>query len=133
VNFGEDAVEAEQGALHELAWIVKSKRKNDRVDSLKIAKLHMVGMLPESHLLDGDEQVARDLLVQRVKLGVEIGRLKNSIVSYLKREGVYQSLPEASDNLSARRRQAIRSLRFNDDRDLVLSIMMDRLSSQERD
>jgi len=93
----------------------------------------MVGMLPESHLLDGDEQVARDLLVQRVKLGVEIGRLKNSIVSYLKREGVYQSLPEASDNLSARRRQAIRSLRFNDDRDLVLSIMMDRLSSQERD
>jgi hypothetical protein len=37
-----------------LAWIVKSKRKNDRVDSLKIAKLHMAGMLPESHLLDRD-------------------------------------------------------------------------------
>jgi len=31
----------------ELAWIVRSKKKNDRVDSLKIAKLHMVGMLPE--------------------------------------------------------------------------------------
>jgi hypothetical protein len=27
----------------ELAWIVRSKKKNDRVDSLKVAKLHMVG------------------------------------------------------------------------------------------
>jgi hypothetical protein len=53
-----------------LAWIVRSKKKNDKVDSLKIAKLHMAGMLPESHLLDRDEQIARDLLVQRVKLGV---------------------------------------------------------------
>ncbi|MEP0824650.1 MAG: hypothetical protein HRF40_04125 [Nitrososphaera sp.] len=52
----------------ELAWIVvKSKKKNDTIDSLKIARLHMVGMLPESHLLDRDEQMARDLLVQRVK------------------------------------------------------------------
>ncbi len=48
-----------------LAWIVRSKKKNDRVDSLKIAKLHMAGMLPESHLLDRDEQIVRDLLVQR--------------------------------------------------------------------
>jgi hypothetical protein len=63
-----------------LAWIVRSKRKNDRVDSLKIAKLHMAGMLPESHLLDRNDQIVRDLLVQRVKLGVEIGRLKNSLI-----------------------------------------------------
>jgi len=32
----------------ELAWIVKSKRKHDKIDSLKIARLHLVGMLPES-------------------------------------------------------------------------------------
>ena len=51
-----------------LAWIVRSKKKNDKADSLKIAKLHMAGMLPESHLLDRDQQIARDLLVQRVKL-----------------------------------------------------------------
>lgn len=46
----------------ELAWIVvKSKKKNDKADSLKkIAKLHMSGMLPESHLLDPEEQVKRD-------------------------------------------------------------------------
>jgi len=115
-----------------LAWIVRSKKKNDRVDSLKIAKLHMAGMLPESHLLDRDEQIVRDLLVQRVKLGVEIGRLKNSVIGYLKREGVYDSLPRTGDNFSARRRQAIHSLRFNDNRDLVLGTMMDRLHFLEK-
>jgi hypothetical protein len=52
-----------------LAWILRSKKKNDKADSLKIARLHMAGMLPESHLLDRDQQIARDLLVQRVKLG----------------------------------------------------------------
>ena len=115
-----------------LAWIVKSKKKNDRVDSLKIAKLHMAGMLPESHLLDRNQQIVRDLLVQRVKLGVEIGRLKNSVIGYLKREGVYDSLPQTGDNFSARRRQAISSLRFNDNRDLVLGTMMDRLRFLEK-
>jgi len=115
-----------------LAWIVKSKKKNDRVDSLKIAKLHMAGMLPESHLLTRDQQMVRDLLVQRAKLGVEIGRLKNSVIGYLKREGLYDSLPKSSDNFSIKRRQAIHSLRFNDDRDLVLGTMMDRLEFLER-
>jgi len=115
----------------ELAWIVKSKKKNDRVDSLKIAKLHMVGMLPESHLLDRDEQIVRDLLVQRVKLGVEIGRLKNSVIGYLKREGIYDSLPKSGDNFSVKRRHAILSLRFDDKRDLILRTMMDRLEFLE--
>ncbi len=114
-----------------LAWIVKSKKKNDRVDSLKIAKLHMAGMLPESHLLDRDQQIVRDLLVQRVKLGVEIGRLKNSVIGYLKREGVYDSLPKTGDNFYVKRRHAIHSLRFEDKRDLILRTMMDRLEFLE--
>jgi transposase len=114
-----------------LAWIVRSKKKNDRVDSLKIAKLHMAGMLPESHLLDRDQQIVRDLLVQRAKLGVEIGRLKNSVIGYSKREGVYDSLPKTGDSFSLKRRQAIRSLRFNDNRDLVLDTMMNRLEFLE--
>jgi transposase len=114
-----------------LAWIVRPKKKNDRVDSLKIAKLHMAGMLPESHLLERDQQIVRDLLVQRVKLGVEIGRLKSSMIGYLKREGVYSSLPKSTDNFSVRRRRAIRSLRFDDKRDLVLGTMMDRLEFLE--
>jgi len=127
-RFGYDVTVAHPRGL---AWIVKSKRKNDRVDSLKIAKLHMVSMLPESHLLDREEQIARDLLIQRVKLGVEIGRLKNSITSYLKREDVYQSLPQTTDKFSDARRHAILSLKFNDDRDLVLKTMMERLEFLE--
>lgn len=117
----------------ELAWIVKSKKKNDKADSLKIAKLHMSGMmLPESHLLDPEEQVKRDLLVQRVKIGNEIGRLKNSIIAYLKREGIYHRLPPSTDNFSEKRRKAIAALRFNDDRDLVLRTMTDRLDFLEK-
>lgn len=40
------------GHPKELSWIVKSKKKNDSVDSIKLAKLHLVDMIPESHLLD---------------------------------------------------------------------------------
>jgi len=111
----------------ELAWIVKSKRKHDKIDSLKIARLHLVGMLPESHLLSKEEQMKRDLLVQRVKIGQEMGRMKASVISYLKREGVYDALPKSADNFSLARRRAILSLRFNDDRDLVMRTLMDRL------
>jgi transposase len=115
----------------DLVWIVKSKKKNDRVDSLKIAKLHMAGMLPESHLLTKEEQISRDLLIQRVKLGVEISRIKNSITSYLKREDVYQTLPKTSSNFSDKRRLIIKEFRFKDERDLILKTMMDRLEFLE--
>ncbi|MDG6996760.1 MAG: transposase [Nitrososphaerota archaeon] len=111
----------------QLLWITKSKKKNDRVDSPKIAKLHQAGMIPESHLLDRDEQIARDLLIQRVNLGLEINRIKSKILSYLKREGVNESLPKTSDNFSLARRRAILLMKFDDDRDLVLRTMMDRL------
>ena len=122
----------------ELAWIVKSKKKNDRIDSLKIARLHMAHMLPESHLLSREEQVKRDLLIQRVTLGKEIGKMKLKLIAYLKREDVYLSLPESSDSFSRERRQAIRSMRFggdgddDDGRDLVVGTMMDRLEFLER-
>lgn len=29
----------------EISWITKSKKKNDRVDSIKLAKLHLVGII----------------------------------------------------------------------------------------
>ncbi len=116
----------------ELAWIVRSKKKNDRADSLKIAKLHLAGLLPESHLLAQEEQIERDLLIQRVKLGSEIGKIKSRIISYLKREGVFESLPKSKDNFSARRRVAIASMKFNDDRDLVLKTMVERLEFMEK-
>lgn len=116
----------------ELAWIVKSKKKNDKVDSQKLAKLHSVGMIPEAHLLEREDQILRDLLVQRVKLGAEISRLKNSVIGYLKREGLFQDLPATTDNFSEERREAMRAITFGDDRDLVLSTMMARLESVEK-
>jgi transposase len=116
----------------ELAWIVKSKKKNDRIDSLKIAKLHMAKMLPESHLLSPEDQVTRDLLVQRVTLGEEARKVKLRVISYLKREDAFDSLPKSDDRFSVLRREAIRSLRFGDGRDLVISTMMDRLEFMER-
>ena len=116
----------------ELSWIVKSKKKNDKVDSLKLAKLHLVNMLPESHLLNEEERIFRDLLIQRVKISNEISAAKNSIIGYLKREGLYDSLPESSNSFSEKRREAIRGIRFSNQKDLVLRTMIDRLEFFER-
>ena len=58
----------------ELSCISKSK-KNDCVDSIKLAKLHLVGMIPESRLLDEIDRIFCDLLIQRVKLGRSISLL----------------------------------------------------------
>jgi transposase len=116
----------------QLAWIVKSKKKNDKVDSQKLAKLHSVGIIPEAHLLDRTDQIFRDLLVQRVKLGAEIARLKCSVIGYLKREGLFEDLPEAADNFSDGRRRAMKALSFGDERDLVLGTMLARLDTAEQ-
>ncbi|MDG6939301.1 MAG: IS110 family transposase [Nitrososphaerota archaeon] len=115
----------------QLKWIVKSKKKSDKVDSEKLARLLMVGMLPEAHLMSREEQRTRDLLVQRVLLGREIGRMKARILSYLKREGLNEGLPKTEDNFSVARRNAIRSLEFDDVRYLVMKTMMDGLEFLE--
>ena len=116
----------------ELSWITKSKKKNDRVDSIKLAKLHLVGMIPESHLLDENDRIFRDLLIQRVKLGRSTSSTKNSIIGYLKREGIFDNLPKSNDNFSVKRRKAMKEIRFNNQKDLVLTTMMDRLEFFEK-
>ena len=116
----------------ELSWITKSKKKNDRVDSIKLAKLHLVGMIPESHLLDENERIFRDLLIQRVKLGKSISSTKNSIIGYLKREGLFETLPETDNNFSVKRRKAMKEIRFNNQKDIVLTTMIDRLEFFEK-
>ena len=83
----------------ELSWITKSKKKNDRVDSIKLAKLHLVGMIPESHLLDENDRIFRDLLIQRVKLGRSTSSTKNSIIGYLKREGILKCFSHIRTNM----------------------------------
>lgn len=116
----------------ELSWIIKSKKKNDRVDSVKLAKLHLVDMIPESHLLGDDARIFRDILIQRVKLGKAIASTKNGIIGYLKREGLYDSLPKTNDNFSKKRRTAMNRISFGNQKDLVLRAMLDRLSFYEQ-
>jgi transposase len=116
----------------ELSWITKSKKKNDKVDSLKLAKLHLVGMIPESHLLDEDERIFRDLLIQRVKIGKSISSTKNSIIGYLKREDLFSKLPETIDNFSVKKRKAMREIKFGNQKDLILKTMLDRLEFFEK-
>ncbi|MGC9124422.1 MAG: transposase, partial [Thermoplasmata archaeon] len=114
-----------------LAWITKSKHKNDHVDSIKLAKLNLVGMIPESHLLDDEERIFRDLLIQRVKLDQEIGYVKNAIISYLKREVVFNNLPGTKDNFSKKKRKEMKKIRFGNENDLVLQSMFERLELYE--
>ena len=116
----------------ELSWITKSKKKNDRVDSIKLAKLHLVGMIPESHLLDENDRIFRDLLIQRVKLGRSTSSTKNSITGYLKREGIFDNLPKSNDNFSVKRRNAMKEIRFNNQKNLVLKTMIERLEFFEK-
>ena len=116
----------------ELSWIIKSKKKNDHVDSVKLAKLHLVDMIPESHLLSEDDRIFRDLLIQRVKLGRSIATTKNSIIGYLKREGLFDSLPKTNDNFSKKRREAMNAITFGNQKDIVLSSMINRLSFYEQ-
>ena len=115
----------------ELSWITKSK-KNDRVDSGKPAKLHLVGMLPESHLLDENARIFSDLLIQRVKLGRSISSTKDSIIGYLKREWIFDNLPKTDVNFLAKRRKAMKEIRFNNQKDLLLAAMIDRLEFFEK-
>ena len=89
-------------------------------------------MIPESHLLDENDRIFRDILIQRVKLGRSISSTKNSITGYLKREGIFENLPKTEDNFSVKRRKAMKEIRFNNQKDLVLKTMIDRLEFFEK-
>jgi hypothetical protein len=77
------------------------------VDSKKLAKLHLVGMIPESHLLDDERRIRYDLLVQGVRLGKSLASTKNSIIGYLKREGFFDAFSGSENNFSKKRRKTI--------------------------
>ena len=116
----------------EISYMTKSKKKNDKVDSLNLAKLHHVGMIPETHLPDGDSRIGRDLLNQRVKLGKYIPSTKNNITGYLKRECLFDSLPKGTDNFSMKRINAIKDIKFGNQKDLISATMMNRWEFYEK-
>ncbi len=48
-----------------------------------------------------------------------------------KREGLFDSLPEGSENFSDKRRKTMESIRFDNDKDVVLKTMLNRLTFLE--
>jgi transposase len=57
--------------------------------------------------------------------------MKVSIIGYLKREGLFNALPNNQDNFSLVRRKAMENIRFNNDKDIVLKTMLGRLKFLE--
>jgi transposase len=72
----------------QLRLIFRSKRKNDRVDAEKLAKLLFLDEVPPVHVPSAEVRSWRSMLEHRRKLVGEQTRTKNSIRSLLRGQGV---------------------------------------------
>ena len=67
-----------------LRLIYGSKRKNDRVDAQKLAKLLLLDMVPPVHVPDVDVRAWRSLIVLRQRVLQQVVRAKNQIRGVLR-------------------------------------------------
>ncbi len=72
----------------QLRLIFRSKRKNDRADAEKLAKLLFLGEVPVVHVPSSDVRSWRRLISHRRKLVGERARVKNSIRAMLRSQGI---------------------------------------------
>jgi transposase len=72
----------------QLRLIFRSKRKNDRVDAEKLAKLLFLGEVPVVHVPSTEVRSWRRLIGHRQKLIGERARVKNSIRAMLRSHGI---------------------------------------------
>lgn len=72
----------------QLRLIFRSKRKNDRVDAEKLAKLLFLDEVPPIHVPRADVRSWRQLIGHRLKLAQERARVKNSIRAMLRSHGL---------------------------------------------
>jgi len=72
----------------QLRLIFRSKRKNDRADAEKLAKLLYLDVVPPIHVPSSDVRSWRRLIGHRQKLIGERARVKNSIRAMLRSQGV---------------------------------------------
>jgi transposase len=72
----------------QLRLIFRSKRKNDRVDAEKLAKLLFLDEVPVVHVPSSDVRSWRRLINHRRKLVGERARVKNSIRAMLRSQGI---------------------------------------------
>ena len=72
----------------QLRLIFRSKRKNDRVDAEKLAKLLFLDEVPPVHVPSGEVRSWRSMIQHRRKLVGEQTRAKNAIRSLLRSQGI---------------------------------------------
>jgi len=71
-----------------LRLIYRSKKKNDRADALKLAKLLYIGEVPTVHVPSADTRAWRELITFRRKLVEKRTRAKNGIRGLLRSLGI---------------------------------------------
>ena len=70
--------------------------------------------------------------MQRVKLGRSIATTKNGIIAYLKREYLFDLIPKTNGTFSKKRMAAMNTIKFGNQKDLVLRTMLEWLSFYEQ-
>lgn len=71
-----------------LRLIYRSKKKNDRADALKLAKLLFIGEVPSVHVPSADTRAWRELITFRRRLVEKRTRAKNGIRGLLRSLGI---------------------------------------------
>jgi transposase len=71
-----------------LRLIYKSKRKNDRVDAQKLAKLLLLDMVPAVHVPHVDVRAWRSLIILRQRVMSQVVRAKNQIRAVLRENDI---------------------------------------------
>ncbi len=71
-----------------LRLIYKSKRKNDRVDAQKLAKLLLLDMVPQVHVPHVDVRAWRSLIILRQRVMAQMVRAKNQIRAVLRENDI---------------------------------------------
>jgi transposase len=71
-----------------LRLIYRSKRKNDKVDAQKLAKLLLLDMVPPVHVPDIDVRAWRSLIVLRQRVLAQVVRAKNQIRGVLRENDI---------------------------------------------
>jgi transposase len=71
-----------------LRLIYKSKRKNDRVDAQKLAKLLLLDMVPQVHVPHADIRAWRSLIILRQRVMAQMVRAKNQVRAVLRENDI---------------------------------------------
>jgi transposase len=108
----------------QLRLIFRSKRKNDRVDAEKLAKLLFLDEVPPVHVPGADVRSWRQLIAHRQRLARERARVKNSIRALLRGQGLVA--PRGLWSQKGREWIQSRELRTDLD-DLQRDVLMERL------